>query len=170
MDDIGILIDRIRKQVINDADQKFADEAFQHLRCSQYNERMVDADAASCIADECGYVMEIYLKFHHGVVERATYMTDGETDVRLCGSCVANMAIGKSSSELLKITVSDIINRLGKNGLEVEKCAIHALAALHKAAAVHSGSGDRTIVARKSMKSSLFISAGGHSPHLQYDN
>lgn len=170
MDDIGILIERIRKQVINEADQEFADEAFQHLRCSQYNERMVDADAASCIADEHGCAIEIYLKFHHGVVEKATYMTDGETDVRFCGSCVANMAIGKSSSELLKITVSDIMNRLGKNGVGIEKCAIHALMALHQAAEVHSRGADRTIVARKSVRSALFISAGGHSPHLQYDN
>lgn len=112
--------------------------------------------------------MEIYLKFHHGVVEKAMYMADGETDVRLCGSCVADMAVGKSGRELLKLTVSDIMNRLGKNGQEAEKCATHALAALQKAAADHCRGGDRQVVSGNYTQ--LFISAGGYSPHLQYDN
>lgn len=166
MEDIGSLIERLRKQVIVEADQRFADESFQHLRCSLYNERMRDADVSACMSGECGCSMEIYLKFRKGTVEKATYMTDGEHYVRLCGSCVADLATGKSGSQILKLTAGDVLNRLGRQGLEVERCALLALSALHKAASSYcidtGNSAEPTVSAGKQ----LFISVG----NFRYDN
>ena len=170
MEEAGNLIENIRRKVIAEAERKFADETFQHLRCSLNNARMRNADAAACLQGESGHSMEIYLKFRNGYVEEATYLTDADAHVRLCGACAAGLAIGKTCSQIMNISITDVLQRVGRSGVNVEKCALFALSALQKAVREYRFSKcdpvpNMTIAATKRV-----IVAGNNSAHLQYSN
>ena len=57
--------------------------------------------------------MEIYLKFKEGVVEKASYFTDGCGSSALCGSFTAEMANGRNPDELCAITGEDVLRMIG---------------------------------------------------------
>ena len=71
--------------------------------------------------------MEIYLKFRDGVVQKATYFTDGCGSSALCGSFAAELAMGRNPDEVCRITGADVLKELGTSPKDEEHCA--ALAA-----------------------------------------
>ncbi len=170
MEELGNLIERIRRKVIAEAEQEFADETFQHLRCSLNNARMLDADVSTCYTGECGSSMEIYLKFRNEYVEGASYLTDADAQVRHCGSCATELAIGKTCSQIMKLSVGDVLKRVGRSGNEAEKCALFALSSLHKAVREHRHRKHGLVAGRNDVDIASFIAAGNNSPHLQYSN
>lgn len=170
MDELGNLIEGIRRKVIAEAEQKFADETFLHLRCSLNNARMMEADVAVCVKGECGYSMEIYLKFRNEYVEEASYLTDADAQARFCGSCATELAIGKTCLQIMRLTVADVLKRVGRSGKDAEGYALFALSALQKAVRDYrSGKQDMTLN-KTYTKNARFIAAGKNSPHLQYSN
>lgn len=170
MEEVGNLIERIRRRVIAEAEQKFADETFQHLRCSQNNARMSNADAATCMTSESGSSMEIYLKFRNNYVEEATYLTDADARVRFCASCVTDLAIGKTCSQIMKLSISDVLKRVGRSGMDAEKCVLFALSTLQKAAREYRLSKYGEVIGKSDAEAANFIVAGTNSPHLQHSN
>ncbi|MFV0436688.1 MAG: iron-sulfur cluster assembly scaffold protein [Desulfopila sp.] len=133
MDEVQALIERIRKSVLAEAEQKFADETFQQLRHSLHNGRMRDADGFASVVADNGTCMEVYLKFVGNRVDGASYVSDGCSLTCLCGSCLADMAIGKTPVELLRIGVTDLLKRVQRSGEGIEGWALLTVEALHKA-------------------------------------
>ena len=170
MEEMGNLIERIRKKVIAEAEQKIADETFRHLRCSLNNARMSDADASTCITGEGGYSMEFYLKFRRDYVEEAKYLTDADDRARLCGSCATELAIGKTCSQIMKLSVTDVLQRAGRSDTDAEKCALFALSALQKACREYFLKKYGTDVSKSDAETAKFVVAGNSSPHMQYSN
>ena len=169
MDEVQALIERIRRNVVAEAEQKFADETFKHLRHSLYNCRMRDADGIACLTGEGGESMELYLKFRDNRVADASYITDGSSSSCLCGSCTAELAIGKTTEELLEIQASEVINRVGRSGGGIEKCALLAVTALHQAVENHwLKKGNR--ISKTKFRKTRFIAVGKGSSHMQYSN
>lgn len=170
MEEVGNLIEGIRKKVIAEAEQKFADETFQHLRCSLNNARMPDAHASTCFTGECGYSMEIYLKFRNDYVEEATYLTDADARARICGACATELARGKTCSQIMRISIADVLQRVGRSGQEGEKCALFALTALQKAVQEYKFRSCGSVPKKTVAQTMNFIVAGNNSPHLNYSN
>lgn len=170
MDDLGQLLETIRKKAIAEVEQKIADETFQHLRYAKYNARMQEADAQSCIASSCGHSMEIYLKFKDDRVEKASYVTDGEGAARLCGSSAADLSMGKSCSEIMKLTPADVLQRAGRKNSREEKCAVFALTALHKAARQYLFLKKGLTAETDVTSNTRFLPMGKVSAHLNFDN
>jgi|GEM_PF-5557773 len=168
MDDVQTLLERIRKNVVAEAEQKFADETFQHLRFSLRKGRMQDADATACVTKSGGEMMEIYLKFENNRVRTATYLTDGDNAASMCGSCVTEMAIGKTVREMMNLRPCDVIKRIGRNGSGLEQCALLAIEGLHKALENYSSArgGNTTVPVKKSKPQ--FIAVGRSANHSQY--
>lgn len=171
MDDLQALIEKIRKNVLAEAEQRFADEAFQHLRYSIRNGRMQDADCFACLAGENGETMEVYLRFRKNNVEKASYVTDGSMQSCLCGSCVAELAIGKTTRQLLEVKASDVRKRIRRGGDGIEKSAALAVETLHKAVENYwlSNNADAPSIAQKS-RETRFIAVGEGYNHMQYMN
>lgn len=168
MDDVQMLLERIRNNVVAEAEQKFADEAFQHLRFSIRKGRMLDADATACVTKSGGDMMEIYLKFDNNRVQRAKYLTDGDSAASMCGSCVTEMAIGKTVREMMNLRACDVIKRIGRNGSGIEQCALLAIEGLHKALENYSYSMvDKAPVKIKKSKPQ-FIAVGRSANNSQY--
>ncbi len=170
MEEMGSLIIRIREKVIAEAEQKFADETFQHLRCSLNNARMADAHASTCVTGECGSSMEIYLKFRNDYIEEATYVTDADAGARMCGSCATELAIGKTCSQIMKLSIKDVLQRVGRSGTDAEKCALFALSALQKAVKDYRPQNGGAPSEKKTVESVNYFIAGYNSYHLKYSN
>lgn len=169
MDDVQALIERIRSNVLAEAEQKFADETFQHLRYSLHNGRMRDADAVAFIAGNDGNCMEIYLKFRDNRVQKASYISDGGGVSCLCGSCAAELAIGKTTEQLLQIKASEVLKRVQRSGEGIEKSALLAVEALHKAVENYwiVKKGNTT---RKKTCTTRFIAVGRGTSYMQHSH
>ncbi len=169
MDDVEELILGIRKRVLEEAQKKFADETFQQLRYSLFNGRLSEPDGVASLAGDSGECMEMYLKFKNDRVQKASYLSDGDRATCLFGSYAAELAIGRNCSELLQITALDLIKRADMRGAGLEKWALLAVTALHKAAENYwlQRGGGTTV--RKVPLRPRFVAVGA-GRHMQYSN
>lgn len=171
MDDLQALIEKIRKNVVAEQEQKFADETFQYLRYSIHNGRMRNADAFACLTGESGESMELYLRFRNNGVEEASYVTDGGSASRLCGSCVAELAIGKTARQLLEMSAADILKRVQRAGEGVETSAVLVIETLHKAVERHwVVNNSNSPTPKKIQRATQFIAVGVGHNHMHYSN
>lgn len=132
-DDFEAIVGRIQQEVFTEARKVYGDVGFERWRKTRYNGRMADADGFARIRGGCGDTMEIYLKFRDGVVEKASYVTDGCGSSALCGSFTAEMAIGKNPDELYLISGEEVLAQIGRFPKEEEHCATLATETLHEA-------------------------------------
>jgi len=170
MDDVQALIEKIRKNILAEAEQKLADEAFQHLRHFPHKGRMKEADGGACVAGANGNAMEMYLKFCDSRVEKARYVSDGDSISCLFGSCTADMAIGKTISEILRIKPSDVVKRVQRSGEGVEKHALLAVEALHKAAENYWIAKHGNGALQKLKSKPRFVAVGRGTSYMQYSH
>lgn len=171
MDDLQELIEKIRRNVVAEQEQKFADETFQYLRYSIHNGRMRNADTFACLTGENGESMEVYLRFRKNGVEEASYVTDGGPASCLCGSCVAELSIGKTPRQLLEMSAADVLKRVQRAGEGVETSAVLVVETLHKAVEKHwiTNNTDSDLPKKKS-RNTQFIAVGQGYNHMQYSN
>ncbi|SHO48590.1 iron-sulfur cluster assembly scaffold protein [Desulfopila aestuarii] len=170
MDDVQALMEKIRKNILAEAEQKLADEAFQHLRNCLHKGRMKDADGQACVAGENANCMEMYLKFCDNRVDKAKYVSDGDGISCLCGSCTADMAIGKTTAELLRIKPSDVLKRVQRSGEGVEKQALLAVEALHKAVENYWIAKHGNGALHKLNRKPRFVAVGRGTSYMQYSH
>jgi len=142
---------KIQQEVFSDVRRAFGDVGFERWRKTRYHGRMNDADSFARIRGACGDTMEIYLKFRDGVVQKATYFTDGCGSSALCGSFAAELAMGRNPDEVCRITGADVLKELGTFPKDEEHCA--ALAAETLQEALHqymlNETGQRSLEAEK---------------------
>lgn len=132
-DEFEAIVGRIQQEVFAETRNVFGDIGFERWRKTRYNGRMADADSFARIRGTCGDTMEIYLKFKDGVVEKASYVTDGCGSSALCGSFTAELAIGRNPDELCCITGTEVLQMIGTFPKEEEHCATLATETLHEA-------------------------------------
>lgn len=126
---------KLQQEVCADVRHAFGDVGFERWRKTRYHGRMDDADSFARVRGRCGDTMEIYLKFRDGVVQKASYFTDGCGASALCGSFAAELAMGRNPDEVCRITGADVLRELGTFPRDEEHCA--ALAAETLQAALH---------------------------------
>jgi nitrogen fixation NifU-like protein len=170
MDDVQALLERIQKSVVAEAEQKFADETFQHLRYSLHNGLMRDPDAVASLTGDCGEIMRMYVKFRGNRVESVKYITDGDASSCLCGSCTAELAIGKTTEQLMEIRASEVIKRVRRGGEGFEKCALLAVETLHKVVENYWMARTDSAVIKKRAREPRFLPVRKGSSHMQYSN
>jgi nitrogen fixation protein NifU and related proteins len=74
---------------------------------------MDDADAAGRVTDDCGDVLEIFLKARSGIVSDASFLCDGCGASVACGSAAAQLVIGKPLERAKGIDAKAIVEFLG---------------------------------------------------------
>lgn len=136
MNDDGIhaFVRRIQDEMKVDARKRYGEKFYQRWRQPKYMDAMADPDVISLLKGSCGDSMMLFLKFKNGIVERATFKTDGCASSIVCGSYAAELSLGKSPQQLLDITGETIMKQFGKLPEQQLQCAFHAAATIHKAA------------------------------------
>jgi nitrogen fixation protein NifU and related proteins len=132
-DEFEAIVGRIQQEVFAETRSVFGDVGFERWRKTRYNGRMADADTFARIRGKCGDTMEIYLKFKDGVVEKASYFTDGCGSSAICGSFAAELAIGRNPDQICRIGGEEVLARIGVFPQEEEHCARLAAETLHEA-------------------------------------
>jgi len=84
------------------------------------------ANGHARITGPCGDTVEIWLKIKSDKIDQAGFSTDGCCSSIACGSMATELAIGKSTEEVLKISQKDILEALGGLPEESTHCALLA--------------------------------------------
>lgn len=127
------LVEELQGQAFGDALAAYGDIGFERWRNPRFHGPLEDADASGGLKGGCGDTINIYLKFRHNRVEKASYTTDGCTSSSLCGSFTAELAHGRSPEELLELEPDDVLNKIGTFPKGEKHCATLAVKALQEA-------------------------------------
>jgi nitrogen fixation NifU-like protein len=126
-------MDRLRAQTGKQKLDRLAESAHPYRITRTLKDKLELPDGYACINGRCGDIMEIYLKFHEGLVEKALFETDGCGSSQACGACAVEMAAGKDPDEVAEITGEFIKQSVGGLPEESEHCAFLAAETLQAA-------------------------------------
>lgn len=84
------------------------------------------SDGYRKITGPCGDTMAFWLVVNQGVVQQASFITDGCGSSLACGSMATSLAMGKRVEEAAAISQKDILDALGGLPTELEHCALLA--------------------------------------------
>lgn len=133
VDDFDAIIEKLQNQIFEEAKEALGELGFQCWRNPLYRGSLDNSDAKARIKGTCGDTMEIFLKFKHGRVKEASFLTDGCASSTVCGSIAAEIAIGKNPDQLSGITGETILKILDRFPKEDEHCAFLAAETLQEA-------------------------------------
>jgi nitrogen fixation NifU-like protein len=97
--------------------------------------RMNDPTSSAYIKGPCGDEMEFYLVIKDRIIEDIKFYTEGCISTVVCGSITAQLSLGKSIEEALRISPAQVIQTLSGLPKEQCHCSILAVSALYKAIA-----------------------------------
>ena len=131
-DSLDDFVERLQNQIFEETREAYGELAFQRWRNPLYRGVMPDADGHGRVTGRCGDTIELFLKFENDRVTRASFITDGCGSSTVCGSLVAELALGKHPDELT-VTGERILEVLGRFPKEDEHCAFLAAESLQEA-------------------------------------
>ena len=131
--DLDSFVDQLQEQIFAETREAFGEKVYQRWRQPLYMQAMDSPDGHANLRGECGDSIEIFLKFESNRVTQASFLTDGCATSVVCGSFAAEIALGKTTDELLDIDGKVILNELGGLPAENEHCAHLAAESLHAA-------------------------------------
>ena len=103
---------------------------------------------ANAVAEEtnpvCGDRLRLSLRIHDDRIQAARFLAYGCPPTLVCGSALAEMIEGKSTSDALQITRAEIVRAVGGLSSRKQHAAALAIETLRKAiSVVHTGSDSR---------------------------
>ena len=131
--DLEDFFQNLQNQIDNETREAYGDIAFDRWLHPLYMGTIENPDGYAQLSGSCGDTMQIFLRFENNHVKEASFQTDGCGSSAVCGSFAAELAIGKTTDELLEITGDAILERLGGLPKEEEHCAFLAGETLQEA-------------------------------------
>jgi nitrogen fixation NifU-like protein len=126
IDKLDEAINELQNEIYENARAEFGDVAFERWLHPLHVGTINDPDRQARVTGSCGDTMQIFLKFENDHVKEASFLTDGCGASTVCGSFAAELAIGKTNNELLRITGETILQILGRFPEEYRHCAFLA--------------------------------------------
>ncbi|HKK91648.1 MAG TPA: iron-sulfur cluster assembly scaffold protein [Desulfobacteraceae bacterium] len=146
-DKLDTFLDNLQEEIFDEAKTVLGSEGFHRWQNPRYRGRMEGCDVHASVTGSCRDTIEIFLKFDHGRVSDASYVTDGCGTSNVCGSFAAELAIGRTPEELSDITGDVILSKLGSLPEEEQHCTTLAAGGIQEALRLYmtggeSGEGD----------------------------
>ncbi len=114
-------------------DPVYSETAVDHMNNPRNAGMISSPDGQACITGPCGDTMQIWLRVRDGVIEQASFWTDGCGTTIAAGSMVTELARGKRALEAYSIRQQDVLDALGGLPDESVHCALLAANALKQA-------------------------------------
>ncbi len=111
----------------------YSETAIDHMRNPRNAGLINNADGQARITGPCGDTMEIWLRVNDGVIEHASFWTDGCGTTIAAGSMVTELAKGKQAGKAFRIEQQDVLDALGGLPDESAHCALLAANTLKEA-------------------------------------
>ncbi|OQY60364.1 MAG: iron-sulfur cluster assembly scaffold protein [Desulfobacteraceae bacterium 4572_88] len=131
-DNLDNFVQNLQEEIFEETKKDFGEIAYQRWRNPLYMGAMENPDAHAKVRGNCGDSIEIFLRFEDDRVENASFLTDGCGASGVCGSFASEMAIGKTSDEILEITGETILEKLEGLPEDNVHCAFLAANSLHE--------------------------------------
>ena len=125
--------DDLQELVLKDARREFSETTIDFFMHPRNHGPLEGADGFGSVSGTCGDTMSIWIKVVDGVIEQATFITDG------CGTSIASasmitvLATGKLLEEAAGLGQNDVLSALGGLPTESEHCAKLASMTLREA-------------------------------------
>jgi len=126
-------VQELQEQIFDETREEYGEVAYQRWRKPLYIGMLKDPDAHASNKGTCGDTIQIFMKFKNGIVNEASFVTDGCGSSMVCGSFAAEMSMGKDPEQLFEITGETILEKLGGFPEKDRHCAFLAAETLHKA-------------------------------------
>lgn len=138
MDDqeFDALIHKIQNEVFAEAKNALGEKGFDRWRNPKFCGVMDNAHGHARMKGSCGDTMQMYLLVADDRVKQVSYITDGCSSSSIAGSFTAELAMGKTLTEVLDMTGADVLKEIGTFPEAEEHCAYLAVGTLQEA--VHS--------------------------------
>ena len=131
--DIDELARKLQQQVLDQARKEYSETVIDHWMNPRNPFPMDDPDGHARVKGPCGDTMEFFIRVRDGMIEDASFFTDGCATSIASGSMTVEMVRGRSVDEALAISQDDILNELGGLPKESVHCALLASDTLRKA-------------------------------------
>jgi nitrogen fixation NifU-like protein len=126
-------VDDLQNRIFEETREAYGELGFQRWRNPLYRGKLNDPDGYGCVTGSCGDTMQIFLIFENQRVKAASFLADGCGASTVCGSLVAETALGKTPEQLADVTGDTILGILGVFPEEDQHCAFLAAETLQEA-------------------------------------
>lgn len=135
MDDqeFDALINKIQDEIFTEAKNALGEKGFDRWRNPQFCGVMDKADSHARMKGSCGDTMQMYLMVGEDRIRQVSYITDGCSSSSIAGSFTAEMAMGKTLTQVLDMTGADVLHAIGTFPEAEEHCAFLAVSTLQEA-------------------------------------
>lgn len=135
MDDLEFeaLVHKIQNEVFTEAKSALGEKGFDRWRNPKFCGVMDGADSHGRLKGSCGDTMEMYIFVADDRIKQVSYVTDGCSSSSIAGSFTAEMAMGKTFTEVLDMTGADVLREIGTFPEAEEHCAHLAVSTLQEA-------------------------------------
>lgn len=106
-----------------EAQQTISQVLIEHAQRPRNNYPLTEYDGRARITGTCGDTMEVWVKVRDGVVEQATFTTDGCGVSHACGSMTTCMAEGRPLEEIESLEAEHVISAFRGLPPDHEHCA-----------------------------------------------
>lgn len=131
--DFDALINKIQNEVFTEAKDALGEKGFDRWRNPMYFGAMEAADSHARLKGSCGDTMEMYFLVNDDRLKQVSYVTDGCSSSSIAGSFTAELAMGKTLTEVLDMTGADVLHEIGTFPEAEEHCAHLAVRTLQEA-------------------------------------
>jgi nitrogen fixation NifU-like protein len=115
----------------------YSETAIDHMRHPRNVGIISNADGQARITGPCGDTMEIRLRVTEGIIEQATFWTDGCGTTIAAGSMATELAKGKRVTDAFRVAQQDVLDALGGLPGDSVHCALLAANTLREAVKDH---------------------------------
>ena len=127
------LINKIQDEVFAEAKNALGEKGFDRWRNPKFCGVIDNAHSHARMKGSCGDTMQMYLLVDDDCIKQVSYITDGCSSSSIAGSFTAEMAMGKTLTEVLDMTGEDVLGEIGTFPEAEKHCAHLAVSTLHEA-------------------------------------
>lgn len=131
--DYDRMVEELQQEITARERDVYSDVVLREAKQPQNMGQLAGADAHGLVKGWCGDTMELYLRLHEGMIEEATFTTDGCGATVACGSMLTKMVTGMKLEKAEWVLPKDLINALDGLPEESLHCAGLAISTLHNA-------------------------------------
>jgi len=111
----------------------YSETTIDHMRNPRNVGLIPNSDGQASITGPCGDTMEIWLRVVDGIIERASFWTDGCGTTIAAGSMATELVKGKRATEAFRISQQGVLEALGGLPDESVHCALLAANTMQEA-------------------------------------
>ncbi|RJQ50313.1 MAG: iron-sulfur cluster assembly scaffold protein [Desulfobacteraceae bacterium] len=111
-DNLDDFVIRLQNRIYEEAMAAYGKTGFERWQNPLYRGTLENPDGYARVRGSCGDTMQIFLRFKDETVAEAAFQTDGCATTTVCGSMIAELALGKSPDEIVKITGETILEMM----------------------------------------------------------